>query len=304
MPVTKTSSRRKVGSLRPADLNLEWRREAAQAFDQDGYPDVAAKLRLCHDRHHFIGSQVCLENPHHRRTAIPYSCNLPICPTCSWHRANARARRLAPLLHERAHQGLTRYFLRLVTLTTPFEAGNPDMADYFEHGWTALDKTVKGVVREMLPTRLSLSERKKGRVSLKAHGVGYIAGAEWGDDGGKLHFHGVYYGPYVLPPLLSDLWTYYTHGLATHVDVKPIKDGVDNIERTIAYAGKLCPIPPTYAPWLYDFLYHRRRVRAGGILFGAKAPQRRVDHSCPDCGSLYVFEPNHEFVHPHPASGS
>ncbi len=137
-------------------------------------------------------------------------------------------------------------------------------------------------------------------MTLKDHHLGYLAAAQWGEDGGHLHFHTLVYSPFLPAAELTEQWSRFTGGKHS-IDVEGVKSTDDDICSTIAYISRLSAYPPAMAPRLAALLKGKHRFWNKGILYAHKYPARRTQYDCPICHAELIrtgYWPNNHEAHP------
>lgn len=192
----------------------QWQQSAADALSQAGLPEQAEKLRTCHDGNYIVAYRLCREHPEHHRKPIFYNCRLAICPTCSQANASEHVKHYGETVFKYAKSGGRRRTLSHLVLTTPYQLNHPDMIKHYASSWKAVTKTVEAALRTTLKNELSEPEQKKGTLKWGTHQLGLVTGADWGEEGNKLHFHSLFYAPYTDIDLIREKWAHYTNGVA------------------------------------------------------------------------------------------
>ena len=277
----------------------KWLLETAEVLEQHDFYRQAEEFRRCHKDGVFAAVHVCREKPWEHQWPIPYGCRLPICPVCSRYVASERVRTYADPVLRAAQSRQFGYSPKLITLTTPYTPDRADFPALFEICCKGVDQVFTAVFRSVLGNALSVSDRKKGRVTLKEYHLGYLAAAQWGEDGGNLHFHALVYSPFLPASELTEQWSHFTGGKHS-VHVAGIKPTDDDICSTIAYISRLSTYPPAMSPRLAAFLKARRRFWNKGIFYAHQYPARRSQYDCPICHAALVrtgYWPNNHEAH-------
>lgn len=275
-----------------------WRAKAGDAMRKAGYHSEADRWEECEDPAHFhtlrireplppgaIGAIVCSEDPAHVARVVCTSCDNRVCPDCaSRHSARLLARYL-PVMESLSRRQRPGWRMRRVTLTTSIRVTHPNVRQRTND----LYKSVRATFDELLadrPRPTSMSE------------CGALVAHEYGSSGLRLHFHIVFYGPYIPQQKLSDVWQ--SHSGFPVVDIRRVGSGgrddlslEDALSETVKYTTKFWRkepdgstkyIDPNLVPVLMSVLEGTRRVRAWGLFYNAAAPEERA--TCPDCGAL------------------
>lgn len=226
-------------SLRPDDLrgyyanDFQWRLEVFDLLVQQGSINEAGEFLRCGSA--YLGVEVCSDDITHSR-AIPVSCHKRYCPTCARREAArlvaAHASQIQAIAHEHPNKN---YGLRKVELTTDISVYDPDFDAKFDSSVASLNTLFDKVCGAKLP------EKSKHRWSQAASnyctGEGFIATAEIGEHGNKLHFHVVFFGRYLDKYLLSEAWQQLTGYFITYV--KRISNTSSDIRETLKYVYKM-----------------------------------------------------------------
>ncbi len=225
--------------------------------------------------------------------AVPCS-NTVVSPSalaCTIYRANEQMRRCGQTALGYAQHGRADFSLRHLVFTTPYQLDDPGHAEAYVRVWDAVPKALTKVVREQLRDERSDQERNRENSAWPAHHVGYLAAADWGDEGAKLHIHLLYYGPYLDQALLRDSWGRWTDGEAEVVWLDAIRPSQTAVDNAITYTCKLSPVPAGLTPELLRLLQGGRRIRSRGIFMGIQTPSRRVQTTCRHCGAALQVVP-------------
>jgi len=123
--------------------------------------------------------------------------------------------------------------------------------------------------------------------SLKAMGIGYLLGAEFGEKSQHLHMHVFYFGPYLEHDLLVQIWQQVTGAKVIFFNGGMALESA--VEEVLKYATKLTTLAPELVPKLHRILEGHRRIRAYGLFHGMTVKGEKLCTECPACGSQLVF---------------
>jgi len=138
---------------------------------------------------------------------------------------------------------------------------------------------------------------------------GFLVGAEFGEEGHKLHYHIIHYGQYLDHAKISSMWRELTGGDAYVTWVKGFPYKGHTIEETLREVLKYCvkfystdkttgeitAIPAHLMPMLAKVLERSRRIRTYGLFYKVPEPDRR-NHLCATCGLEMIGIPVDYFV--------
>jgi len=228
---------------------------------------------------------------HHSKTILQH-CDDPLCDRCA-SRLSARLldRILAPVLEViRQNPGYGRR-LRHVTLTTDItpEVLTPDRLDELFRNVT---DTIRDCLCPQKPDELVRDYRERWRTFKRT--IGYIMGAEFGENGHKLHFHVALYAPFIAQPKLSEVWQRHTSYSVVYITSHQDKPLADILNETIKYVTKFTKdgvaLDPAIAARMAHAIYGKRRIRGHGLFFSLPEIAELDDpaHTCPECASQLV----------------
>jgi hypothetical protein len=274
----------------------KWRKKAASALFRAGFFKESEAFEACGVKFDWV--RICSEDLDHDPKAIPHTCHLRWCPECE---RRAQARKLlsyVPGIWDVVNDPANHrpgYSLKKFELTTPYSLEDPEAPALFVQAWKNLQACINRLFLKLLDHELSPEEKRRGRVDLVAHKIGLIVQAEFGEDGRKLHYHILMYGPYIPQSFLSDTWREVTAGECYVTHIRKIEDDQveDAVKEQVKYVTKFNDLPANLVPQLARVLAGSRRTRRYGLFFTLPAVKPKRD-GCPICGGLqqklYVSE--------------
>lgn len=268
-----------------AEKYLAWRREVAdRLFNAQRYGE-AENFRMCGEVFGNFQVRLCEEHPEHEAQIVPFTCHLRYCPDCERREQARKVERYVPILKELAEQDdKPGWSLKKLDLTTPFSLDDPDAAELYDEAWRYLETMLQKLFMFLLQHELTPREQLRQRVSLKAHGVGVLAAAEFGEHGHKLHFHLLMYSPFAAKQVITDLWRESSGGTCEINWIRRIEyHGVeDAVKEQVKYITKFTELPPRLVVALADVLDGSRRLRSYGVVRGQ--PEAKFEALCASCG--------------------
>lgn len=136
-------------------------------------------------------------------------------------------------------------------------------------------------------------EQNRKKLSAGEHwhnlGMGTLTGSEYGE--GKngnhlLHFHSLWFGPWLEHDILCELWEYLTGFKVIHVEnVRKVQDGVEEI---VKYATKITTLDDSLIPALACALKGIRRIRSRGVFYAVKLDEESHPVTCQTCRAEMV----------------
>jgi len=161
------------------------------------------------------------------------------------------------------------YRLKHIVLTTMVPLRHPDLREKLRYAYSCVGR---------------LFDLYFGKTWVR-RGMGYIVAAEFGEQGTMLHFHLLFYGPFIVKDSLSKFWKQLTGW--SIVWVSAVGVGEQDIEAAAAevlkYATKLTQLAPQDVPVLLAVMKGTRRIRSRGVFYNmAKADER--ERVCRVCG--------------------
>lgn len=265
-------------------LTNQWRDEVAAALASAGLAREADSFLACQDEDTVSFVHVCSEDPDHDATLIAHTCHLRICPDCE--------RRNSARLYERYYQpilDIVRVFrrrrgLRHIVLTTPFSLEDENIREKLRWAYAQLGR----LFDLLLPEGWQKKE------------MGYLAGCEFGEEGRKLHFHILFYGPYIDNTDMCLVWNILTG--STVLPWIKLVDGKDHtlenaVKELVKYVTKLTTLPAHLMPVLLEAIKGTRRIRNKGIFYNLPQLEKQPT-TCKVCGApMTVWTRDHYDAH-------
>lgn len=301
---------------RPESIRV-WRNNVYEALNDARLEKVAERWLSCSDnpktkKRPVEGASVprnaekiyvCSADHTHEAEIFSQTCDLRICPECARRHSARLVHRYLPKMLELSHQHGSNFRFRHVIFTTPYGLESPDIRKRLLCGFKQVERAMSRVMK---------TPRWKGVPYLKPSwkdSQGYLAGAEFGEIGHKLHFHVVHYGQYLDQANLVLAWKKATGGECQIVFVKGFPYVGMTIEQTLREVLKYCvkfysedkttgtikALPAHLMPVLAHTLEGTRRIRAYGVFYNLPEPVR-ADHTCSACGQKMVAIPLDYFV--------
>lgn len=262
-----------------------WRAQAAEALEAAGLLKEAEYFRSC-SRHYDV--DVCIQSVDHAPRAVPYTCHQRFCPDCEKREQARKLERFVSPVHDMMLLGESGYTLKHIVLTTPYGLADVDAPERYKNAWTALEKLLNRLFYTLLDddNKLSAKEERRGEVSLKAHGIGILAAAEFGEDGQKLHFHLLAYCPFIPKRFLSWSWSKVTDGDAevSYLEKIDLENAAKAVIEVAKYVTKFSELPPALVPALAKAINGSRRLRTYGIMQGL-GKKETGECRCPVCSA-------------------
>jgi len=216
---------------------------------------------------------VCPADPSHYHRPVRNTCHLRVCPECARRDGARLLRRYLPAMRKIVAQKSRAYRLKHIVLTTGLSLRDPDLREKLRRAYSAVGR---------------LFDLYFGAVWVR-RGMGYIVAAEFGEQGTMLHFHLLFYGPFIVKDRLSKLWRELS-GFKV-VWISAVQPGEQDIEaaavEVLKYATKLTQLAPQDVPVLLAVLKGMRRIRSRGVFYNmAKADE--MERVCPVCQDTLV----------------
>jgi len=293
---------------RPLSIR-SWRADVAEALDDAGLSKIATRWLSCSENCYtklrpVEGAHlpktaekvyVCSGDHHHHAEIYSQTCDLRICPECARRHAARLVARYLPTMLELMHSHNDNYRFRHIIFTLPYPLTDPAIRKKYLDGF----KQVESVMARLLTGDGPDWKARQG----------FLVTAEFGEEGGKLHYHVIHYGQYLNQADLSAGWEKATGGAARVVFVRGFPYKGLTIEETLRevlkYAvkfysedkatGSIKAIPAQLMPALAACLEKTRRIRSYGVFYGIPEADRQP-HTCDQCGAEMVGIPVDYFV--------
>ena len=273
-----------------------WRAKVVDAYRSADMPDDADLFEGCSDPSHFfmlhnnekmqsdaVAVIACSENPAHFAKAICPTCQLRTCPDCA-HRSAARLlARYMPELEKHYNSPRMGWRFRKIVLTTAVSLHNEDLRERI--------KALHGDVRKLFDRLLWTHKNGPYRVAE----CGLIVAHEFGPKGLKLHFHILYYGPYLVQAQIADEWQSLTgwnqvriKGVGRTHDLDLAGAVAEQLKYTTKFwkrqkNGDVVYIDPAIVPIIHKALAGTRRVRSWGLFYNIAIEEEPA--LCGECGA-------------------
>lgn len=269
---------------------LLWRVRVEDAYRAAGMHAEADRWADCSDPANFfnlskneslpkssVGAIVCSNDPEHYAKSVCPSCDFRTCPDCA-HRHSARLlNRYMPALQELFDKPKKGWRFRKIELTT---------------GISLLSDNLKNDINDLYESIRVLFEQCLDKTQVKD--CGFIIAHEFGETGLKLHFHILYYGPYIDQKDLSDVWRSLTGWSIVWIKQIGKYGHYETLQAAVAETLKYCTklwkrdrkgnvhyIKPRHVPVLHRAIASTRRVRSWGMFYNLQEP--KAPAQCPTC---------------------
>lgn len=267
-------------------INQLWRDRTTTELYRAGMDSDALDFSLCAKDFQI---EVCHKHPEHTPRIIPFSCKKRFCPICEQRESYRKVKRYLLPIQQMCDQNLAGYRLRKLVLTTPYALSRLT-AKRYSAIWDDLKRFLElWFFREFQQKgTLSASEQRRQRVNLRAHGIGILSSAEFGERGRKLHFHLLLYSPFMPIAKVVETWREVTNGLCyiSHISEVDRSDIVGEVQEVVKYVTKFTQLPPRLVPHLATVLSGNRRFRTYGLLNCIESHEDvEHDSSCETCGA-------------------
>lgn len=270
----------------------------ADAYRAAGMADTADSFEQCSDPSHFfllqmgdemppeaVNAVVCSDNPAHLSKAICPSCQLRTCPDCAHREASRLLARYLPTMQQYFDASYRPgWKFRKVVFTTGIGLFDGDVRQQVKDLYAAVRSTFESALKSL----------KTGSVAIADTGV--LVAHEFGPNGRKLHFHCLYYGPWLDQAALADLWLKFTGWQIVHISgigkTKEIDNLEDAVSEVVKYTtkfwkreknGRMIFVEPEIVPILHKVIEGTRRIRSWGLFYDIQEPEEQA--FCPDCGA-------------------
>lgn len=314
---------------------IQWRNQASDALTAAGFDAIALQFKYCGDESQNF-TLACKSDPLHYSRVCPKTCKNRFCAECESYAQSKRLAVYVPAIDKAMKTGPKSYQPRHIVLTTPIKLVDADCHDKLVKYWVYVPKALNRVAwRELnrwpaltaaqaklrqklqkereahelssadvarlhdLERRLSRGEQRRGRIDWKQHSMGFLIGAEFGEDGHKLHFHILFWGCWIAGNWLTEEYRRLTNDESKVTKIKRVNDAGKGAKEVLAkYATKLSELPPSLVPTLHTVLKATRRVRSYGVFFDV--PREELPScSCDVCGAglqIWNTEQFNQFV--------
>lgn len=261
-----------------------WREQAGAILSSANMEPYGDKLLHCGSE--IMKMQICPVDPGHYNKPIPKTCSLRICPTCDRRSQLQYAEKLLPVAIKAQTHRPDGYGFKHLVFTTPWDIYDPDAANHLQLGWEIIRKTLdKYLYKHVFCANLTSKDKHYGKVVLKAWNIGYIGGAEYGPKGLMLHYHLLFFGPYLDQGQLSRYYSELTGGRNRIVHVQAVTPTRESLEDSIAYVTKFSTLQPQHLPQALQALDNRaRRIKTAGVFYGNGSKLTKPCH-CPICNA-------------------
>ena len=258
--------------------SLEWRKKAADRLFYAGLARQSNDLISCSDPARAWQVLTCPDDSSHFEQIIVPSCKLSYCPICAHARSAELARNYTPVVQDALNASPDNYELRHVVLTTPYALTHSKI--------DKLTKTIWSKVVYCFETLWGLRQKH-----WKLFDFGLMGGWEFGEDGHKLHWHGMALCPFIDIERLKDCRKEANGGTCQVVYVRRVNGVEKGVKEVTKYATKLTALPPHLVPALHHVLSSKRRIRAYGAFSWKIVKQAAQPYCCPTCGHALTLLP-------------
>lgn len=273
------------------DSYIQWRTEVSNELTKAGLSDVAEQFESCADTpRRMISHQVevipavngslhvCSADHTHDAMLFSATCDLRICPDCARRQSARLVARYLPALLQARQSPTRKHRLRHIVLTRDIALTSELAAAELNNGFSS--------IRNLFDRMLGKDWTSTG---------GYIATAEFGSSGFKLHYHVVAYVPYMDQAEMSEIWEELTTSKICFIrqiagteekivsEVQEILKYVTKFWSTDSSTGEPKYIPPELMPVLHRVLKGTRRVRSVGIFYNI--PETESEPLRCECGA-------------------
>ena len=254
---------------RTAEANT-WRELATVALEAAGYWSEAQEFLDCQDPETLRWYRVCDEDANHYAKPVVHTCHKRYCPDCAKREVGRLLRRYKDHIETVVKHGPTYYRLRKIEFTTKYSLTDDDARERYKQMWDAINQAF---------TKLFGWDWYQ-------KGMGYIAGAEFGEKGKKLHAHVLFYGAWINKKQLSAVWKEVTNGdnEITYIREVTVEEGVKEV---LKYSTKFSHLASQDVPALYEVLKGTRRIRSRGEFYNLPE-EIEEPFNCPECEAPIV----------------
>jgi hypothetical protein len=280
-------------------VSRAWRREvAAEMVRLDlGLAKAADGFKMCGQG--VIGVQHCAANVNHAANPIYHHCMNRGCPDCARTISARLVKRYEPAISAIVAKLQNRKNkLRHLVLTTDIHPNDPDAEQKTDQAASAIDPTIRDLVCPRRPDERVVDWKARWRALKRKH-VGALGVSEFGSEGHRLHFHVLYFGPYIPQDRLSEEWERKTGYSVVWIS---LAEGAEAIREVLKYVTKFSNegelIAPKLLARIIQLLHGTRRVRSFGLFYNLpdlEIEQNPTDdlepgQSC-DCGACLIVNP-------------
>jgi hypothetical protein len=274
----------------------QWRTDVSELLLKNGFQKESERWQNCNSSPRTIIKRdnpvlppqaervwVCSASHEHDAVVFCPSCCFRICPDCAPKQTARLIARYFPVI-DNLRRNHPEWRLRKITLTRKIQLGERGFAKQAQEGFLQIAKAMKKTVGN----------------NWNKNGAGLLANWEVGETGHKLHFHCIYFGPWVSWQNLSRAWLAVT-GDSFIVYVQAVKrnwaDWEKAVMETLKYATKFYKedketgeqkfLSPELTYQLFLALKGARRIRSYGSFFGLDMSDSDV-FTCSECDEPMV----------------
>lgn len=247
--------------------SVSWRDQVSKALAKRGHVKEAKEFGLCSDDKNIRAYKVCTVNPSHNPHPVGFTCHLRCCPDCARRESARLLSRYLPAVEKVASQQTDEMRLRFVTLTRRIWLHSKQAWIEYYRTWKCIDQVFDKVLGE----------------GWKKSGAGYIASAEFGETGQKLHYHVLFYGPYLEQKKMVDAWKSLTGDYIVWVNA--VTSVGQAVKEVLKYATKLTVQAPSDVARVFEIIKGSRRVRSVGCFYNIPEAEEPVEILCKVCHS-------------------
>ena len=273
-----------------------WRVAVSKVFRLKGLLKVALRWDICNSSpRHIINRNdpvlppnaasvwVCSASHEHDAVIFSPSCSFRVCPDCAPKQSARLISQYLPVISKLIPLH-PEYRLRKITLTRKIALGDDGFAEQAKQGF---DQIQKSMLKTVGP-------------HWNKFGAGLLATWEVGETGLKLHYHCIYFGPWVDWKKLGQAWLSVT-GDSHIVYVQAVKRNASDwkfaVMETLKYATKFYKedyetgeqrfLSPELTVELFIAMKGTRRIRSYGSFYNIDTPESDV-FACSACDAPMV----------------
>ena len=256
--VNKSTSQNNTASC---DDDSDWRASVVKGLHAAGFNDDAEAFERCGGE---VLELACFGCGHPKE--VPMSCNLRICPDCAKRFATRIAQQILDVWHSLPIKQF--WLLKKITLTVKTDG---KLREAYDKGWTAIPKLWRKYLQKYDDSGEVIS--------------GMVVSAEFGPKSGNVHFHILYFGPYLPQADLSRWWEELTGSFVVDIRraIQPGETALDAIQECLKYPSKFFELSPELLVDVHATMKGSRRIRTYGAFYGRVRPRPPVP--CPECGN-------------------